>query len=589
MNPFIVTEMIVYNEEKYIRYSIGAIYNHVDHIVITDSFSTDSTIDIIKRLDVDHKITILQRKWTNDYAAQRNAGLDFIKTNIYPKHPDNMYLLRVDADEVYYESCLSKLNNTILQNPNASGFRFNFYTFDGSHTTLSEKNPIENRVCLFKYSPEITYISPLHEMPVIPIGNNFRPLYTHNPSQDAELGIVPVDGFAYCHFSWSDKSKCLDKAIKYTERYVVQGSETQERLNSIKAGDEWWWEGHKSNLQFNGEYPEIFDKIGELDNFKKGAKLPQKITNGKFLMVDGELTFYADEVSQNALEESSATKLTGGQFVVRDGKLVFDSEEPIQTEDPAKVEEPQPKNDMLDQKGRGLSAFTIVKNAIKYDYPIVESINSVLPFVDEYIINVGMPDEDGTKALLQQHFGSNPKVKMFDSVWEGRDQGIKFLTSQTNLAKDACSNEWGLYVQADELYLAEDFSKIRQAIEACVNYPHILGFAFNFLHFDGDYASVNPTSYPREIRLVRRNAVASIHDAVTFGVKAFSNTPLMQMDKMFAPLDVRVFHYGWVKQPEKMLAKLRNFDGFYHNDAEWETMHGQDHLKFPDGKYDYDK
>ena len=47
-----------------------------------------------------------------------------------------------------------------------------------------------------------------------------------------------------------------------------------------------------------------------------------------------------------------------------------------------------------------ISGFTIVRNAIKYDYPIVESILSILPVVDEYIVAVGK-SEDDTLGLIQ--------------------------------------------------------------------------------------------------------------------------------------------------------------------------------------------
>jgi ADP-heptose:LPS heptosyltransferase/glycosyltransferase involved in cell wall biosynthesis len=584
--PQVVVGMLTYNEEKYIRYSLGAIYDYVDHIVVVDSFSTDNTIKYIQELDKEGKVTIIQRTWNNNYAEARNTYLEYVRENIYPTNP-NLYYFRIDADEVYYSNRVAVLKDIISQNPEANSFRFNFYTFEGTHEHLSEKNPIETRACVFKYSPQMLYVSALHEMPVIPVADGkFQLLYTHDLANDAALGVKRIDEFWYCHFAWCDVKRCFTKAKNYTEHYVAQGTETMERLKSIEDNENsWWWEGHSSKNAFTGAYPEIFEKLGELDSFKNGTEAPQKMTGGKFAMVDGKLVFETETPIQVVSPENPqpfTTKLVNGKFALRDGKLEFDSQEPIQ------VEEPQPKADVGDPKHRGLSAFTIVKNAVKYDYPIVESINSVLPYVDEFVINVGAPDEDGTKALLEQHFGSNPKVKMFDSVWEGRDQGIKFLTSQTNLAKDACTHEWALYVQADELYLAEDFAKIRQAIEACVAYPHILGFAFNFLHFDGDYASVNPNSYPREVRLVRRDAVTSIHDAVTFGVKAFSNTPLMQMDKMCAPLDVRVFHYGWVREPEKMVKKLVNFDSFYHTDEELKEMHKDFDTKHKDG-YDYGK
>jgi hypothetical protein len=38
--------------------------------------------------------------------------------------------------------------------------------------------------------------------------------------------------------------------------------------------------------------------------------------------------------------------------------------------------------------------FTIVRNAIKYDYPILESIASILPVCDEVLVSVGKSDDD---------------------------------------------------------------------------------------------------------------------------------------------------------------------------------------------------
>jgi len=583
MPPKIVVGMLTYNEQKYIKYSLGAIYEYVDHIIIVDSFSTDNTIRYIQEMDVSGKITIIQRAWNNNYAEARNTYLEYIRENIYPSNP-NLYYFRIDADEVYYSSKVANLKKIISKSPDANSFRFNFYTFEGDHEHLSKENPTENRACVFKYSTDIMYVSALHEMPVVKTESGHKLLYTHNVGDDSALGVERIDDFWYCHFAWCDVNRCFTKARNYTEHYVAQGTETEERLKSIEnSKDSWWWNGHSSDKEFKQDYPEIFDKLGHLHAFKKNAEITELVTGGKFELVDGKLAFETIIAKGAELEQNSAEvkELKNGTFTLKDGKLTFETED---------VEEVRQAEEMVvvpqEPEKPKLSAFTIVKNAIKYDYPIIESINSVLPFVDEFVINVGSPDEDGTKALLEQHFGSNPKVKMFDSVWEGREQGIKFLTSQTNIAKDACLGEWALYVQADELYLEEDFPKIRSIIEQAMAHPHVIGFAFDFLHFDGDYATVNPSSYKREVRLVRRNAVSSIHDAVTFGVKAFSNTPLMQMDRMCIPVDVRVFHYGWVREPEKMVKKLVNFDSFYHTDEELKEMHKDFDTKHKDG-YDY--
>ena len=47
-----------------------------------------------------------------------------------------------------------------------------------------------------------------------------------------------------------------------------------------------------------------------------------------------------------------------------------------------------------------VSGFTIVRNAIKLDFPVEASIRSLLPVCDEVVVNVGR-SEDGTLELVR--------------------------------------------------------------------------------------------------------------------------------------------------------------------------------------------
>jgi hypothetical protein len=62
-----------------------------------------------------------------------------------------------------------------------------------------------------------------------------------------------------------------------------------------------------------------------------------------------------------------------------------------------------------------ISGFTIIKNAVINDYPIVEAITSILPVVDEMIVSVGDCDDD-TRKLIESI--PSDKIKIFDSVWD---------------------------------------------------------------------------------------------------------------------------------------------------------------------------
>lgn len=47
--------------------------------------------------------------------------------------------------------------------------------------------------------------------------------------------------------------------------------------------------------------------------------------------------------------------------------------------------------------------FTFIRNAEKYDFPIVEAITSILPICDKFVVAVG-ESEDNTRAIIKKNF-----------------------------------------------------------------------------------------------------------------------------------------------------------------------------------------
>ena len=103
-----------------------------------------------------------------------------------------------------------------------------------------------------------------------------------------------------------------------------------------------------------------------------------------------------------------------------------------------------------------ISGFTIVRNAVKYDYPVVESIQSILPICDEFIVNVGN-SEDGTLALIQSL--RDPKIRIIQNVWD-LSMGKEMLSHQTNLALEECRGDWAFYLQAAEVIHEKDLPRL---------------------------------------------------------------------------------------------------------------------------------
>ena len=59
--------------------------------------------------------------------------------------------------------------------------------------------------------------------------------------------------------------------------------------------------------------------------------------------------------------------------------------------------------------------FTFIRNAIKYDYPVVEAITSILPICDKFVVAVGK-SEDDTLNLIKNI--SPQKIEIIETVWD---------------------------------------------------------------------------------------------------------------------------------------------------------------------------
>jgi len=64
-----------------------------------------------------------------------------------------------------------------------------------------------------------------------------------------------------------------------------------------------------------------------------------------------------------------------------------------------------------------ISGFKMVKNATKLYFPIKQSILSILPIVDEFVVALGDCDEDDTTLQEIESIGSD-KIKIVHTVWD---------------------------------------------------------------------------------------------------------------------------------------------------------------------------
>ncbi len=212
-----------------------------------------------------------------------------------------------------------------------------------------------------------------------------------------------------------------------------------------------------------------------------------------------------------------------------------------------------------------ISGFTICRNAVRFDYPIVEVIRSALPVVDEFIVNVGQSD-DGTLDLIRS-IGSD-KIRLVESVWDDsmKKDGLLF-SHETNIALVRCTGDWALYLQADEVLHEAEHDRLLRSLRDHVTDRAVLGFTFRYLHFYGDYRSCNPWFYHRAVRVIRNDGqVESCGDAVGFWLKADHGYLQTVHRQRVKPSGATIYHYGWVKPARVLLDKFRYQVARYHGD-----------------------
>ncbi len=230
------------------------------------------------------------------------------------------------------------------------------------------------------------------------------------------------------------------------------------------------------------------------------------------------------------------------------------------------------------------------KNVSKLYYPIRESIESILPIVDEFIVALGDSDEDDNTEEIIKSINS-PKIKIIHTVWdiESFPNGTE-NARQTNIAKDACTGDWLLHLQADEVIHEKYLDTIKNACEKYLDDQRVEGFLFQYKHFYGDYKHFIDFHgwYPKEIRLVRNKPdIYSFRSAQSFKkIPNFDGKDFRQKNGTYhlnvIELDAYIYHYGWVRPPEYMQKKTKSLDTIHKGKAKVEEEY-----KMKDVLFDY--
>lgn len=207
-----------------------------------------------------------------------------------------------------------------------------------------------------------------------------------------------------------------------------------------------------------------------------------------------------------------------------------------------------------------VSAFTFIKNGQILGYPFIQSIQSILPIVDEFVINVGQ-SEDDTLALIQSI--NDPKIRILQSTWNDNmhDRGYVY-GQQKMIAQFNCTGDWAFYIEGDEVYHEDDLHKIKASMQLHVDNPEVEALVFDFYHFYGNANSYldSPGWYRSEARIIKNSVRSYAPDGLFWLVLGSNKKGRYPKAKHTG---VHCYHYGWVRSEAQMNLKSQKVQQYW--------------------------
>ena len=223
-----------------------------------------------------------------------------------------------------------------------------------------------------------------------------------------------------------------------------------------------------------------------------------------------------------------------------------------------------------------VSGFTFLRNGRKLGYPFVESIRSILPVVDEFVIALG-PCDDDTEKMLRAI--GDPKIRIIPTQWNERIQpgySVKGFVygQQKSIALFNCTGDWAFYLEADEVVHEDDLPKIRTAMEKYFADQRVEVLAFDYLHFYGNKNTIawSPGWYRSEVRIIRNTIPAWSSEALFFNVVV--NHKKSRYPRA-AHTNATIYHYGWVRSEAQMNLKSAASLKYWQNRPETKVDYAQ--------------
>lgn len=207
-----------------------------------------------------------------------------------------------------------------------------------------------------------------------------------------------------------------------------------------------------------------------------------------------------------------------------------------------------------------ISGFTFIRNGVELGYPFIESIKSLLPIVEEFVIAVGK-SSDKTLELIRAL--NEPKIRIIETVWNEKMSERGFVYAQQKMiAQYSSVGDWAFYLEGDEVLHEDDLEKIKEAVKNYHDDKRIEAFAFKYFHFYGDANTYldSPAWYKTEVRMIRNSIRSYAPDGLFWVIMDKHKKGRMPNAKL---IDACIYHYGYVRRSGYMQQKINQVSKYW--------------------------
>jgi glycosyltransferase involved in cell wall biosynthesis len=198
----------------------------------------------------------------------------------------------------------------------------------------------------------------------------------------------------------------------------------------------------------------------------------------------------------------------------------------------------------------------------------VQSIRSILPIVDEFVIALG-PSDDQTQPMIEAI--RDTKIRIVPTIWNENIRGDKGIQGyvygqQKSIALFNCTGDWAFYLEGDEVVHEDDLPKIQEAMRCHLEDTEVEALVFDYIHFYGNANTYawSPRWYRRAPRIIRNTIPVWAPKGLFFIVMKDHKTGRYPRA---AHTGATIYHYGWVRSEEQMNLRRRATGKYWRNEV----------------------